>query len=148
MVNCWHLSEHESAAMWKLYGAGGKALAVQSTFNKLRHGLSDSVVGVGLVEYIDHITGRMNQRHPFYSTFLHKKKWFDYEKEVRALAYNRDSEIPEHGIFVNVDLVSVVEAIYVAPGSETLYELVRSVVARYGLGIPVRPSLLDDRPIY
>jgi hypothetical protein len=148
MVNCWHMSEHESAAMWKIYAAGGKTLAIQSTFDKVRGAVAGAVVGVGLVEYVDHITGRMNERHPFYSTFMQKQDWFEYEKEVRALVYNRDNEIPERGVFVSVDLASVLESIYAAPESGTLSELVQGVVARYGLNIPVRRSSLDDRPSY
>src|SRR4051812_47965589 len=34
-ANCWHLSEYESATMWKLYGQRGVAL--KSTFSRLQH---------------------------------------------------------------------------------------------------------------
>lgn len=30
-VNCWHISNHESDAMWRLYGLGGSGIAIQST---------------------------------------------------------------------------------------------------------------------
>jgi hypothetical protein len=34
-VNCWHLSEHESAAMWATYATKDYGIAVQSTFERL-----------------------------------------------------------------------------------------------------------------
>jgi hypothetical protein len=34
-VNCWHLNEAESDAMWKLYGSNGKPIAVQTTYGRL-----------------------------------------------------------------------------------------------------------------
>jgi hypothetical protein len=52
MVNCWHMNEHESAAMWNQYSLGGKAIAVRSTYEKLRACLDDSVK-IGIVKYIE-----------------------------------------------------------------------------------------------
>src|SRR6266481_4101105 len=34
-LNCWHVNEYESDAMWKLYTQGSQAVAIQSTFKKL-----------------------------------------------------------------------------------------------------------------
>jgi hypothetical protein len=34
-VNCWHMNEHESAAMWRLYSQADEAICVQSTFARL-----------------------------------------------------------------------------------------------------------------
>jgi hypothetical protein len=31
MVNCWHASESESEAMWRIYAENGKAVAVETT---------------------------------------------------------------------------------------------------------------------
>ena len=36
VVNCWHLNEHESAAMWKLYQPSGDGIAIRSTCGHLR----------------------------------------------------------------------------------------------------------------
>src|SRR5579871_3476871 len=32
LVNCWHMNEYESAAMWKLYSSSSEAVCVQSTY--------------------------------------------------------------------------------------------------------------------
>ncbi len=149
MVNCWHMGAHESEAMWKLYADGGRGLAIQSTYDKLCRAVSGAITGVGLVRYIDYAAERMDERHPFYSAFLHKRKSLEHEKEIRALIYNRDGEISDRGEFVKVDLLSVIDIVHVAPESEAWYEqLVRSVVARYGLDIPVHRSSLEDGPIF
>ena len=34
-ISCWHMNEHESDAMWKLYLRDGKGLAIQSTVSRL-----------------------------------------------------------------------------------------------------------------
>ena len=34
-INCWHLNDYESAAMWKLYGGVNKGIAIQSTFDRM-----------------------------------------------------------------------------------------------------------------
>jgi hypothetical protein len=35
-VNCWHISESESDAMWRLYGLGQNGIAIQSTVGDVR----------------------------------------------------------------------------------------------------------------
>ena len=34
-INCWHMSEHESMAMWKLYAADGWGVALRSSVDRL-----------------------------------------------------------------------------------------------------------------
>src|SRR5687767_12683809 len=55
-VNCWHLAEYESAAMWKLYSHGTNGVAIQTTFDRLVDSLreTDRDVYVGQVRYIDY----------------------------------------------------------------------------------------------
>src|SRR5215208_6528995 len=37
-VNCWHINDFESAAMWNVYSRIGDGIAVQSTYDRLRDG--------------------------------------------------------------------------------------------------------------
>jgi hypothetical protein len=97
MVNCWHMDETESAAMWKLYTEGPDAVCFQSTFACLRDCLGDSVKGIGMVNYIDYAFDAMKNDQPFYSRFLHRPKWFEHERELRALIYNLDGDISTTG---------------------------------------------------
>src|SRR6202040_560368 len=50
-VNCWHMNEYESDAMWRLYSTANETICVQSTFKRLAEGLS-SYVSAGEVNYI------------------------------------------------------------------------------------------------
>ena len=34
-VNCWHMNEHESEAMWKLYARSEYAVSIESTYARL-----------------------------------------------------------------------------------------------------------------
>jgi hypothetical protein len=36
LVNSWHMNEHESTAMWKIYTAANEAICIQTTYEKLR----------------------------------------------------------------------------------------------------------------
>jgi hypothetical protein len=54
-INCWHMNEHESAAMWKLYLKSDEGIAIQSTYRKLRESITDDEkVYLGVVKYIDY----------------------------------------------------------------------------------------------
>lgn len=52
-VNCWHMSDHESAAMWKLYLASD-GVAIQSSFERLVESLQESTqkIWIGKVTYV------------------------------------------------------------------------------------------------
>src|SRR5688572_6426488 len=40
-INCWHMNNHESAAMWNIYSRIGEGIAVQSTYKRLRDSFID-----------------------------------------------------------------------------------------------------------
>jgi len=144
MANCWHLSTHESAAMWKLYAGTDKAVAIQSTFRRLQQTVAHAAVGVGVVRYVDHETGRTHV-HPFYGPYMHKRLWYQDEHEVRAIAYNRD-KAPDGGLAVVVDLQQLVTGVVVRRVPVGLVEEVRRAALKHGLCVPVRTSALDSPP--
>lgn len=137
-INCWHMSEHESAAMWKLYSKSNEGIAVQSIYRKLRESIiDDAQVYLGEVKYIDYEKDPISPYYdptsvndfiydPF-SPFIHKRKSFEYEREVRALIV-RYPTIPEEkigcykdtivdGVEVNVNVKHLVEKIYISPSA-------------------------------
>ncbi len=86
-VNCWHMNEHESAAMWKLYLKSDEGIAVQSTYNKLLNSMHDSndfMLLVGAVNYIDYNKEVIPFGNAFYP-YIHKRKSFEHERELRAV---------------------------------------------------------------
>lgn len=52
-VNCWHMNEYESAAMWRLYAKSSDAIAIQTAYAKLAACLPNEVF-LGAVQYIDY----------------------------------------------------------------------------------------------
>ena len=154
-VNCWHMNEHESAAMWKLYLKSNEGIAVQSTYQKFRSAITDDRdVYVGIVEYIDYEIEGIDARNLF-APFVHKRKSFEHEREVRALVTTGKwpssiTEEPiEQGLKLTVNVESLVDLIYLAPNSPDWFaDLVKSVVLRYGYNFQVVHSKLNERPVF
>lgn len=159
-INSWHRSEHESAAMWRLYLKSDEGIAIQSTYNRLkdcfRKGTPD--IFIGLVKYIDYTSDLISENNLFYR-FLNKRKSFEHEQELRAITFQfpltRDnpSNLPKppfkDGMLVDIDLDLLIEKIQVAPKSpKWIRELVKSVMTKYGLNKPVMKSPLDDKAVY
>ncbi|CAM4294911.1 hypothetical protein BAU28_19485 [Bacillus paramycoides] len=45
-INCWHLNEYESAAMWDLYLKSNEGIAIQTTFDKMKKSLEMCEEGI------------------------------------------------------------------------------------------------------
>jgi hypothetical protein len=52
-INCWHTNEYESAAMWDLYAKTNEAVAIETSYGKLKNVLPENVF-LGCVKYIDY----------------------------------------------------------------------------------------------
>ncbi|HEY7226550.1 MAG TPA: hypothetical protein VH481_00290, partial [Nitrososphaeraceae archaeon] len=101
VVNCWHLNDGESAAMWDLYSNRKAGIAIQSTYRRLRDSFSKAIesVGIGMVNYMDYNTQWMKE--DFILPFLTKRTSFKHEQELRAftIIYDNDlsrDEIPKN----------------------------------------------------
>ena len=89
-VNCWHMNEHESAAMWSLYASADRAqaIAIQSTYARLKTALDASPdTYIGIVHYIDYDRDWMPEGNLMYP-IVHKRKSFEHERELRAVIYD------------------------------------------------------------
>jgi len=165
-VSCWHISDHESAAMWKLYLSNNQGVAVQSTFGRLVHSLSSTPedVYIGVVNYIDYDQDDLPGDYPLnpLHALMHKRHEFEHEKELRAVSspfYESDLAgkpagtylsplIRERtGIALPVDVARLVAAIHVAPSApDWSTEVVEAVVKRFEYSIPVKKSQLYRPP--
>jgi hypothetical protein len=164
VVNCWCMSECESAAMWKLYLKSEEGVAIQSTFRRLADCFNDykeNDVWIGVLNYIDYGKDVIPVGNSLYP-FIYKRKSFEHEKEIRAVIskapftglYAGTGDVNEIydefnvfavGFEVPVDLEILVEKVYVSPTSEKWFEeLVRSAVKKYGLNKTVIKSSLAD----
>ena len=161
-VNCWHMSPHESAAMWSLYAREGLGVAVKSSIPRLTQTLTDNLadkpqpVYVGLVHYVDYTTEQIPEFNSFWP-YVYKRKSFEHEKELRIVTgilpdYEGGEIFDEEsfrGFKVDIDPSILVEDMYVAPGSgEWFRDVVQAVVQQFGLDCQVHESSIDGNPVY
>lgn len=154
-INCWHLNEFESAAMWKLYLKSNEGIAVQSTYGRLYDCLDKSSQSffVGKVNYIDYDKDYFD---PFQliNPFIYKRKSFEYEKEIRAVFWqaapaNSEIDLKQGGFKVRVRLQELVEKVYVSPDSPIwLTKLVEEVSLKYHVTAPVINSGIKGIPLF
>lgn len=172
-INCWHMNEGESDAMWKLYLKSDEGVAVQSTFARLSDSFrkTEQDVYIGTVKYIDFETQTIPEIHHvshYFSPFLYKRNSFEHEREVRALIQEVprrprvsgktrrvepeiDMDAPGWGAgkAVPINLKRLVEAIYVCPASpQWIRAVVEDIVKRYRLTVPVHQSALLKEPFF
>jgi hypothetical protein len=139
-VNCWHLNQDDSAAMWSLY-SGRAGVAIKSTIGRLRRCLSTAPgpPSIGLVRYVDYTKVTINEVGGYPVAHL-KRKSFDHEHELRASLIRNISEATP-GIHVPIDLDSLIEEIVVEPKADDwVTAVVSNVVKKYGFAFKVRRS--------
>jgi hypothetical protein len=168
-VNCWHMNNHESAAMWQLYCSNTQGIAIRSTYLALCESLRNypSTVLVGVMNYIDYdqdliqdprsnSPALMSMLYPL----MHKRLSYRHEAELRALVrweprFRGNSlkplwQKPKHtGMVVPVDLNVLIESVFVAPNAEPwFHKVVDSISAKYGLSAPLHDSRLGETPLH
>lgn len=162
-VNSWHIQEHESAAMWKLYLSNYEGIAIQSTFGKLKNSLSEYKefqVHIGQIKYIDYEKEAIPMGN-LLSPFLYKRTSYEYENELRALIWTpqhgkNDATQPDankykdvFGLYVDVNLDELIDQIYVSPlAPEWIVDLIDSLTKKYGLRKQATQSQLSEKPMY
>ena len=159
LVNCWHKNQYESDAMWKLYSGIEDGIAIKTDFQSLSESLQGShPVAIGKVIYVDYdvtFIDEMNTLIPF----VHKRKSFEHESEVRALIVVATSGIVgsiigkpapyEIGTYHEVDTSMLIKEVVVSPLAEEWFvELVQTTARTFGLSVLVRQSSLADRPVW
>ena len=157
-ISCWHLSEHESAAMWSLYSTG-HGVAIVSSYRRMQKAITDDeTIYVGQVSYEDYDTFVLPPGKSL--PYLYKRESYEHEHEVRAIAgrwrVDRDPSTgsfytlpsPE-GIVIPVDLTTLIDQVRVSPEAPAWFaDVVRDVSTRYGLNAVVEQSALDRAPLY
>ena len=119
-LNCWHMSEHESFAMWKVYSQSF-GICVQSTYLDLLECFVDdkwscyndkSRIYIGKVIYIDKQSSLVPQENLFWP-YIHKSQEFQYEQELRCLLNVWDGE--NESFAPRVDTHRLIKAIHLSP---------------------------------
>jgi hypothetical protein len=154
-VNCWHMNDHESAAMWRLYIKSNEGIAIQSTVKRLcdSFAVTRENVFVGKVRYVDYTRESHDVRNPLQPAFL-KRISFEHELELRAMVRQSSTLVKgrrtvKPGVNIDVSLDTLVEKIYVAPICPAwIKALVEAVMKKYELEKEPITSGLDSRPVH
>jgi hypothetical protein len=160
-ISCWHRADYESDAMWKLYSAQGKGVAIRSTPERIAAALrpfrldpayeAEDLWG-GPVRYVDLLQTRL--RTGMLERFFYKHRAFEWEREFRFSISLRTAEefgvpVPERGIEVSVDLSTFVQHVLIGPMLEqTDSEKIIQQTRGAGLGDRIAKSSLLGTPRY
>ena len=159
-VNCWHLGEKESFAMWKIYGVKKKAIAIRTTFSKLEKeivsspslagfGSATDFLSIGLVRYGDF--GTLDEplyQLPFMRAFL-KRENFSYENEVRVVLGKMSGRVIPPGYLIRVNLDDLIQEVRVSPGEDKWFiDVVNDITVRYGFKFDILKTELDEMPLF
>ena len=168
LISCWHESSHESEAMWKVYSSANSGIAIKTNFDSfVASFITDEKIHLGKVKYIDYDSEKIPE-DDLLSPYLHKRKNFEHEREVRVIIQHIPPEAsPENlpnflsgkipawpdicdtGIYHEVDLNLLIQEVVVDPSApDWLLDLVSSVAKRYDLQVPVNKSHLAALPTW
>jgi hypothetical protein len=150
-VNCWHMNEEESPAMWKLYTSQNESICIRSKYEILKRLLPEESL-LGCVKYIDYRKDRFDT-NDIWNYIIHKRKSFEHEREIRAVIFYNEKTCPfelvgERGaLVVPINTAELIEEIFVSPTSKSpLTEVVEDLAKKYGLKAPVERSQVNDEP--
>jgi hypothetical protein len=159
-INCWHMKDYDSTAMWSVYASRGSGIAITSSYKLLQDSFpSDKALFGGKIVYADYSTDIIAPIDPdiILTTSTWKRRSFDFEREFRVVFWddsnvNNPSELEKavvpNGQEIRCDLSNLIDKIYVSPKSEDWFlELVKSVIQTYGLSKEVLRSPLDACPL-
>ena len=153
-INCWHINEHESSAMWSLYLKSNEGIAIQSTYNMLKDSFTKTKedVYIGKVNYIDY-EHQVIEDANLYSPFIYKRKSYEHERELRAIVMKPPPlgrkgldftvDTIDFGINIPVIIDALIESVYIAPSAPDWFgQLVESALKKYGYTFPINQSTI------
>lgn len=152
-ISCWHESQHESDAMWKLYG---NAIAIKAKFSSISMLLNWSETEIkysGRVNYIDYAIEHVNVESSYLPYFF-KRLSFAHEREVRFLIQEHRNDWNEYpspalGKLAQLNINSDFEEIVLSPTMDPhAASAIEQVVRQAGVSITVRRSTLLNRPVW
>jgi hypothetical protein len=150
-LNCWHINDVESAALWNLYSANRyETIAIQSTFRKLESAIRDKWPQDGICiskvrydpenagEPCGDSSGRLFSSSGWES-IIYKRPSFAHERELRAFIFQSTDKLREHGILrneahlkrlmqerpeyirVKITPADVIEKVYISPHAKDFF---------------------------
>lgn len=165
-INCWHKSEHESEAMWKLYSKNiAESLVIKTNITKLSEALPQNV-RLEPVAYANYESDYIMSDF-FMAPFKTKRIAFSHEKEFRIIyqepplketddngnntymKFDRKTSNAKTGktITLRGGAQELIEEIRLSPLASSWFEkLIKDLLIKYNLNIPVKKSEISIKP--
>lgn len=137
IVNCWHINQNESDAMWQLYLKDNEGVAIQTNLSSLIP-LMDGIpskISPSKIRYINYgadiwydSTHYPVRDYNFLTPFVHKRIEFEYESEFRFFIEVQEAEQDENywesqpihiGKIITIDVSKLVEKVIFSPTADT-----------------------------
>jgi len=164
-LNCWYVGQGESYAMWKLYDAAAKGVAIRTTAGLLQASLVGEhrpEISGARVNYVDYSKTYIPEGNLFLP-YIYKRLSFSHEMEYRLLAMwsarvletdehqtaiRSEPDLPPQFLREAVDLGVLIDAIYVSPDAPGwVARTVADVASKYLPSVDVRHSDLAADPV-
>lgn len=172
-VNCWHAADHESVAMWKIYGAPGAGVAILTNGGRLATALASNNESLhfGAVHYMDPNSFEIGTPNVF-DTLTRKRASYAYEQEARLVhrrtggshdplanfAWNEetmrfdnlvdDTTAITPGISFECALDVLIERVIISPFAPLWYvPMIERLRDQFGCRFPVTASALLNAPL-
>jgi hypothetical protein len=166
LVSSWHLSEHESYAMWRLFMSNKQGVAIQTTVGRFQSALQAQSLTAYLCR-VNYLHSSYVKRNHHLSLLTNKDAAFSYEREVRAIIdlYQDlvvspklpevesqtmiERLVQEGGYHIPIEPQDLIDRIVISPGSQNWFkDLVRTMLKRYGLSDCCVVSKLERPPLF
>jgi hypothetical protein len=167
-INCWHMNNNESAAMWPIYANRSEGIAIRSSLLRMKESVSaaSESIYIGAISYVDYNEHEFSSENGF-ENCVHKRKSFEFEQEVRMVYWNKNIShlvengetkgVREHSFVENTPVPSgthiacnldrLIEKVYVSPeAGDWFVRLVETTMRKFRLKQKVHRSSLADRP--
>jgi hypothetical protein len=167
IVNCWHINENESDAMWRLYLKDNEGVAIQTNKEKLTNTLNkiSEEISVSKVRYLNYETDTWfdskDYPHSSYNMIVplvHKRIEFVHEQECRLFVQIQeaidnenywDNKPNEKGKLIQLDIVELIDKIYLPPTCDDKTEnKIKKLADSLGYTFNFIKSKLSAEPFY
>lgn len=163
-LNCWHINQYESAAMWKQYSSEEDGIAIKTSPKRLENALEidSNNYRIGNIDYINYKRGKIPD-DDLVAQFFHKRKSFEHESEYRIIYSDPNEKIPDedglsgdqidgyfsNGVEVPVDLDELIEEVRISPAADLSFKFKIELETRVqGYDFPINQSDMDSDPLF
>ena len=170
-VDCWHINNNESLAMWKVFSNNNNSIAISTTKQNLIASINSGTRDIYMkeVEYSDLI---LKEKIPIDMTrmylgkdetmyintsilrgfceengLLRKTKYYSYENELRL--YFEDINNEDITKFIEVNLDILIDEIIISPNcDEWFLDILNDILGKYNIENKVKYSDIRQNNVY